>query len=197
MKVPANCPLKKKFQVLIVTTLLIVLASPVHLLCISQVAEATDFTSLRSWVNVETPYYGEKSILVKMIAVTIGNQLNRGMWIDEISNTQEFAVNVVVGRAVIEAEYSSDSNTTTFIYTVSSSQYEIAPFGDFPNDFWRIGITFHTNFTAQFDPRIKYCTIPSPNYYGRYNTTYLNEEQGYHYYSLDLEILFLEFSLFQ
>jgi hypothetical protein len=75
------------------------------------------------------------------------------------------------------------------IYIVSSREYKIARSGDFPYDYWRIGITFHTNFTAESDPCVKYCSIPSPYYYGRYATTYVKEEQGYYYYSLNLEVL--------
>lgn len=188
-----------KAKLKIAITLLVIFAF-IPSLFLVQTAEAIDFTSLRSWVKVEIPYYGTDNILVKMTAVTIGNHLSHGMWIDEISwgnptategnITIEFGLTVVVGRAVIEAEYSADSNVTTFIYTLSSSQYTITSSGAFPNDFWRIEITFHTNFTAEFDPRMKYCLTQSPNYYGRYNTTYgYTDAQGYNYYSLNLEIL--------
>jgi len=189
---------KKSSAFTVATVLVISIVIP--LLFSVPVAEATDFALLRSWVNVEIPYYGTDNILVKMTAITIGNRLSHGMWIDEIttgsSNTEKgnitfgFSLSVVVGRAVIEAEYSADSNMTKFTYTVSSSQYRIAPSGVFPYDYWRIGIIFHTNFTAEFDPRMKYCLTPSPNYYGRYNTTYgYTDAQGYNYYSLNLEIL--------
>ncbi|MCJ7770378.1 hypothetical protein MUP37_02250 [Candidatus Bathyarchaeota archaeon] len=191
---------KKGFLAIMATSLFLILATFIPLIFPNQVAEANDLTSLRSWVNMEIPYFGANNILVKMTAITIGDHLNQGMWIDEItsgasdsggnsSTTTQFEVVVTVGRAVIEAEYSADSNTTEFIYTVSSKEYEIARSGDFPYDYWRIGIIFHTNFTAQFDPRMKYCSTPSPYYYGRYNTTYAYEEQGYYSYSSSLEIL--------
>jgi hypothetical protein len=156
-------------------------------LVLSQVAEAIDSTSLRSWVYIEIPYFGADNILVRVTAVTIGNRLNDSIWIDEITSG-DFAVNVTVRRFVAEAEYSVDSNTTTFIYIASSREYKIARTGDFPWDYWKIGITLHTNFEAQFDQHVKYFSIPSPYYYGNCTTTYGYEQQGYYYYSLDLEI---------
>lgn len=192
---------KKGVSVLVIAILVVIALVPS--LSSIQIAEATDFTPLRSWVNVEIPYYVADNILVKISAVTIGNHLNDGMWIDEVNYTKYASSNittkgpitiktevyVAVGRAIIEAEYSANSNTTRFIYTVSSAQYEIKPYGDFPNDGWGIKIVFHTNFKAEFDPRTRYCLTPSPNYYGSYTTTYNNEAQGYHYYVLNLDIV--------
>jgi len=134
-----------------------------------------------------------------MTATTVGNNLNESLWIKEISYSSSgaqndgssglslsFSLTVIVGRAVLQAEYSADANITNFTYTLSSAQYDIHSFGTFPYDGWRIGIQLETSFNVTFDPRPKYCLVQSPNYYANY-TAITSSGQDIH--TLQLEIL--------
>ena len=170
--------------------------------CISSIflfqsAEALNPSELRSWVSVEMPYYSEENILIKMNIVTTGNNLNESIRIEEVISSEEpILVNettnengtiqtwtkvIVIKRtAIIEAKFYSDSNTTEFTYAVSSSEYNLQSFGTFPRDEWHIGIKFQTSFNVEFDPRIKYCNTPSPNYFGNYTTQPVEGEENMH-----------------
>lgn len=156
----------------------------------------TDASEPMSWVNVEIPYFGADSILVKMTVVTVGNHLGQPLHVLEIepdiSSTSTngtmitASVNILVWRGVLEVEYSADSNTTRFTYTVSRES-SVTSFGVFPNDEWRIVIKFETDFQVEFDAHTKYCSVPSPNYYAKYNTT--QESSDTQRYTLNLTIL--------
>lgn len=139
------------------------------------IARAFD-PSQRSWISIEIPYYASSNILVKMTAVTVGNNLNGSILIEKIFSSG--SVTIGVARAIVQAEYSTDTNTTTFVYTLSSEQYSIHSYGEFPYDGWEISILFETSFNATFDPRVKYCLTPSSNYYANYTTTSVVGQQN-------------------
>jgi hypothetical protein len=154
-----------------------------------QISKAADTPKSSSWVNVEIPYFGAQAIEVQITIVTPGNNLEQGMGIYSIFSGS--SVTVEIQKGISEAEYSADSNTTTFTYTFLSTdpQIHIAPFGSFPNDEWIIGIEFYSAFETVFDQSPRYCSIPSPYYIGSYTTTYVkNDSMGYMYYDLNLNI---------
>jgi hypothetical protein len=149
-------------------TLLIVCIIFIPLFFNSQTAKAFDATQ-RSWVTLEIPVLAENNILVRLIAVTSGNNLNQSIMIVEPTSTYS-EVTVTVSRAVVQAEYSTDSNVTTFTYILAPNQYTIQKNDDFPSDKYDITIHFTTSFNSTFDARTKYCLTPSPYYYGNYTT---------------------------
>jgi hypothetical protein len=163
-----------------------------------QIAKAADTPMSSSWVNVEVPYFGANSIEVQITVVTPGNNLEQGMGISKIFSSSSSPSSggisstliVTITRPIIEAVYSADTNMTTFTYTFSNTEpVHIAPFGNFPNDGWNIGITFYSNFKTAFNSGTQYCSIPSPYYIGKYTTTYSqNDTNGSMYYNLNLEI---------
>lgn len=153
-------------------------------------------SSLRSWVTLDIPVFAENSTYIKFTAVTLGNNLDKGLWIEEPlsadNDGSSFGVIVQQGHAVIEAIYSSDTNTTTFTYIVPPEQYRLMTSGEFPNDRKEITIQFNTDFNVNFDPRIKFCVTPTPNYYGMYNVTgnfdasRQQGQQGIYYVNLEV-----------
>lgn len=119
--------------------------------------------------------------------MTSGNNLNQSMWVVEPSTSDSgFSVSVVVSRSIVEAQYSVDTNTTTFTYILSTAQYTIQQVGDFPNDKWEITIQLETNFNVTFDQHPKFCVTPSSSYYGTYTAVPVSGEQDY---LVNLELL--------
>lgn len=126
-----------------------------------------------------------ESIIIKLTFETIGNHLSQVIGIRTVYSN---GVEVKIDRPVIEAKYSQDSNTTTFVYTLSNLDYTLKSSGLFPNDSWIIKVDFYTYFQTEFDPRKKYSQSPSPNYICEYSTSYSYEEESSHHYILSVEI---------
>lgn len=83
--------------------------------------------SQRSWVSVEIQTFAVDNILIKLSAVTAGNNLNRSIQILE----PPIGSGIVVGRGAIQAEYSADSNTTTFTYILPPLPVQYPKSGSF------------------------------------------------------------------
>jgi hypothetical protein len=187
--------------------IIIVVFSSVFIFCSAKISTVNAYDpSQREWISLEILTFSKDNTIIELDAVTSGNNLNQSMWVVEPPSgdldPQSSAsaqtsiriltsVSVTIGRFIVQAVYSADTNTTTFTYLLSPSQYITQEEGSFPNDKLIISILISTNFNVTFDPRPKFCVTPNSNYYGSYNTTSItptNPSPGEQYYSVNLEI---------
>jgi hypothetical protein len=134
-------------------------------------AESTTGTSdfsWRNWVNVDVVYLGSNSITLKLAFEILGNTLhnNTDIVISTVKSGQDYTVQT--NAVALKAWYSSDTNMTSYEYTLSSQDVDIKRTGNFPKDSWVITAHILTQFPVLFNDNTEISTTPSQNYFCQY-----------------------------
>ena len=157
----------------IALTLIIISLSMACLFEVSSVkAESTtsDF-SWRNWVNVEVVYLGSNSITLQLKFELIGNTLHNNTDIVITSIKSDVYWIVTTGGVPMRAWYSSDTNMTTYVYTLSSQLVDIKQSGNFPDDSWQITAQVLNQVPVLFDDTTEISSTPSQNYFCQYHVS--------------------------